>query len=209
MIIESIDYSDKYNLVILSISGEDFNISYDLYNDLQLNIDDELDFDVYKEILSEDEFNRAKNFALGKISYAQKTSFEIEKILKDNNFSNESIQKTIDFLNEYGILNDELFVKSYVSDKHNISKWAKNKIRYSLKAKKISDELIEKYLEIINDEQEYEKAYNFALKKAKNTFNIENKQKVYRYLAGKGFEFDIINKVVSEIFKWVLVMFIF
>lgn len=201
MIIESIDYSDKYNLVILRISGEDFNISYDLYNELQLNIDDELDFDIYKKILSDDEFNRAKNFALGKISYAQKTSFEIEKILKDNNFSNESIQRTIDFLNEYGILNDELFVKSYVSDKHNISKWAKNKIRYSLKSKKISDELIEKYLEIINDEQEYENAYNFALKKAKNTFNIENKQKVYRYLAGKGFEFDIINKVVGEIFK--------
>lgn len=209
MIIESIDYSDKYNLVILRISGEDFNISYDLYNELQLNIDDELDFDIYKKILSDDEFNRAKNFALGKISYAQKTSFEIEKILKDNNFSNESIQRTIDFLNEYGILNDELFVKSYVSDKHNISKWAKNKIRYSLKSKKISDELIEKYLEIINDEQEYENAYNFALKKAKNTFNIENKQKVYRYLAGKGFEFDIINKVVGEIFKWLLVTFIF
>ncbi|WP_394022802.1 regulatory protein RecX [Anaerococcus martiniensis] len=201
MIIESIDYSDKYNLVILSISGEDFNISYDLYNDLQLNIDDELDFDVYKEILSEDEFNRAKNFALGKISYAQKTSFEIEKILKDNNFSNVSIEKTISFLNEYGILNDELFVKSYVSDKHNISKWSKNKIRYSLKTKKISDELIEKYLEIINDEQEYENAYNFALKKARNDFSIENKQKVYRYLAGKGFEFDIINKVVGELFK--------
>lgn len=201
MIIESIDYSDKYNLVILRISGENFNISYDLYNELQLNIDDELDFDIYKLILNEDEFNRAKNFALGKISYAQKTSFEIEKILKDNNFSNESIQKTIDFLNEYGILNDELFVKSYVSDKHNISRWSKNKIRYSLKAKKISDELIEKYLEIINDEQEYEKAYNFALKKARNDFSIENKQKVYRYLAGKGFEYDIINKVVSEIFK--------
>lgn len=201
MIIESIDYSDKYNLVILRISGEDFNISYDLYNKLQLNIDDELDFDIYKKILSDDEFNRAKNFALGKISYAQKTSFEIEKILKNNNFSNESIQKTIDFLNEYGILNDELFVKSYVSDKHNISRWSKNKIRYSLKAKKISDELIEKYLEIINDEQEYEKAYNFALKKARNDFSIENKQKVYRYLAGKGFEFDIINKVVGELFK--------
>lgn len=209
MIIESIDYSDKYNLVILRISGEDFNISYDLYNKLQLNIDDELDFDIYKKILSDDEFNRAKNFALGKISYAQKTSFEIKKILKDHNFSNDSIQKTIDFLNEYGILNDELFVKSYVSDKHNISKWAKNKIRYSLKAKKISDELIDNYIEKIDDDEEYQNAYNFALKKAKNTFNIENKQKVYRYLAGKGFEFDIINKVVGEIFKWLLVTFIF
>lgn len=201
MIIESIDYSDKYNLVILRISGEDFNISYDLYNELQLNIDDELDFDMYKKILSDDEFNRAKNFALGKISYAQKTSFEIEKILKDNNFSNESIQRTIDFLNEYGILNDELFVKSYVSDKHNISRWSKNKIRYSLKAKKISDELIDNYIEKIDDDEEYQNAYNFALKKARNDFSIENKQKVYRYLAGKGFEYDIINKVVGEIFK--------
>lgn len=201
MIIETIDYSDKYNLVILRISGEDFNISYDLYNELQLNIDDELDFDIYKKILSDDEFNRAKNFALGKISYAQKTSFEIEKILKDHNFSNESIHKTIDFLNEYGILNDELFVKSYVSDKHNISRWSKNKIRYSLKAKKISDELIDNYIEKIDDDEECQNACNFALKKARNDFSIENKQKVYRYLAGKGFEYDIINKVVGELFK--------
>ena len=201
MIIEAIDYSDKYNLVILTISGEDFNISYDLYNDLQLNIDDELDFDIYKKILSEDEFNRAKNFALGKISYAQKTSFEIEKLLKNNDFSNEAVQKTIDFLNEYEILNDELFVKSYVADKHNIARWAKNKIRYSLKSKKISDELIDIYIEKIDDDEEYENAYNFALKKARDDFSVENKQKVYRYLAGKGFEFDIINKVVGELFK--------
>lgn len=201
MIIESIDYSDKYNLVILRISGEDFNISYDLYNELQLNIDDELDFDIYKKILSDDEFNRAKNFALGKISYAQKTSFEIEKILKDNNFSNESIQKTIDFLNEYGILNDELFVKSYVSDKHNISRWSKNKIRYSLRAKNIADSLIEDNLSEISDEQEYGKAYNFAKKKTRNDYSDKNKQKVYRYLASKGFEFDIINKVIGDIFK--------
>ena len=201
MIVKKINYSDSFNLVILTIDGEDFFISYDLYNELNIQIDDEISFDTYKIILADDQFNRAKNFALSKISYAQKTSFEIEKILKDNNFSNESIQKTIDFLNEYGILNDELFVKSYVSDKHNISKWAKNKIRYSLKAKKISDELIDNYLKEIDDDEEYENAYNFALKKAKNTFNIENKQKVYRYLAGKGFEYDIINKVVSEIFK--------
>ena len=55
MIIEKIDYSDKYNLVILTISGEDFSISYDLYNDLHLNIDDKMDFDTYKKILEDDE----------------------------------------------------------------------------------------------------------------------------------------------------------
>ena len=201
MIIENIDYSDKYNLVILTISGEDFSISYDLYNELLLNVGDQLNFDTYKGILADDEFNRGKNIALSKISYAQKTSFEIEKILKDNGFSGNTIEKVINFLNEYGILNDELYVKSYVSDKHNISRWAKNKIRYSLKAKKISDILIETYIDKISDDEEYEKAYNFALKKARDNFSMENKQKVYRYLAGKGFEFDIINKVVGELFK--------
>ena len=201
MIIEAIDYSDKYNLVILTISGEDFSISYDLYNDLLLNIDDELSFDTYKVILADDEVNRAKNLALSKISYAQKTSFEVEKLLKENDFSADTIEKTIDFLNEYGILNDEIYVKSYVADKHNISRWAKNKIRYSLKSKKINEDLINIYLDQISDEEEYENAYNFAVKKARNDFSIENKQKVYRYLAGKGFDFDIINKVVGELFK--------
>lgn len=209
MIIEAIDYSDKYNLVILTISGEDFSISYDLYNDLLLKVDDELSFATYKEILADDEFNRAKNIALSKISYAQKTSFEVEKILKENDFSSDSIEKTIDFLNDYGILNDELYVKSYVSDKHNIARWAKNKISYSLKAKKINEDLINTYLDQISDEDEYGNAYNFAVKKARNDFSIESKQKVYRYLSGKGFDFDIINKVVGELFKWVMAMFIF
>ncbi|MDU7411703.1 regulatory protein RecX [Anaerococcus sp.] len=201
MIIEAIDYSDKYNLVILTISGEDFSISYDLYNDLHLNIDDKMDFDTYKKILENDEINRAKNLALRKISYAQKTSFEVKKILKDNDYSANTIEKTIEFLNEYRILNDELYVKSYVADKHNLSRWSKNKIFYSLKSKNINEELINKYLDQISNKEEYENAYYFALKKARNNFSMENKQKVYRYLAGKGFDFDIISIVVGDLFK--------
>lgn len=201
MILEKIDYSDKYNLVILTIEGEDFNIGYDLYNDLNLQSEDELSFDTYKQILAEDQFNRAKNLALSKISYAQKTSFEIEKILKDNDFDGSTIEKTIDFLNDYGLIDDNLYVKSYVSDKHNISRWSKNKIRYSLKSKKIEDSLIETYLSEISDQEEYEKAYYFANKKAHDDFSIANKQKVYRYLASKGFEFDIINKIMDRMFK--------
>ena len=201
MIIEEIDYSDKYNLVILKISGEDFSISYDLYNDLALSKDEEISFDTYKEILADNQFNQAKNFALSKISYAQKTSFEIEKLLRGNDFDSDATSKTIEFLEEYGLIDDDMYVKSYVSDKHNISRWPKNKIRYSLKSKKIDDSLIESYLDDIPYEEEFEKALNFAKKKARDDFSNENKQKVYRYLAGKGFEFDIINKAISEVFS--------
>ena len=46
MIVEKIDYSDKFNLII-TIENEDFSISYDLYNELNIKVDDEISFDTY------------------------------------------------------------------------------------------------------------------------------------------------------------------
>ena len=61
MIVEDIEYSDKYNLVKITISNEFFYISYDFFNDLTLSIGAVIDFDLYNEILSENDFNICKN----------------------------------------------------------------------------------------------------------------------------------------------------
>ena len=201
MIIEKIDYSDKYNLIILTIAGEEFSLTYDFFNDLDLSLEDEVNFDTYKEILKENQYNMAKNFALGKISYSQKTSFELEKLLKDNDFDTDAINKTIEFLKSYKLIDDKAYVKSFINDKSNISKWSRNKIRYALRSKKIDDQLIETYLSYISDEEEFQKAYDFALKKSRGKTDYDTKQKVYRYLSSKGFEYDIISKAIGEIFQ--------
>lgn len=200
MIIKKIDYSDKYNLIILTIAGEEFSITYDFFNDLNLSLEDEVDFDTYKEILKENQYNMAKNFALGKISYSQKTSFELEKLLKDNDFDTDVINKTIEFLKSYKLIDDKSYVKSFINDKSNISKWSRNKIRYALRSKKIDDQLIETYLSYISDEEEFQKAYDFVIKKSRGKTDYDTKQKVYRYLSSKGFEYDIISKAIGEIF---------
>ena len=67
MIIENIEYSDKYNLIRLTISKEKFLIDYNLYYENNFSKGKEIDFDTYKKILANDEFNRAKNYALNKI----------------------------------------------------------------------------------------------------------------------------------------------
>jgi regulatory protein len=201
MIVEEILYSDKLNLIKLKVSNEDFYISYDFYNDLDLSKDDELDFETFKLIVNEDGYNRCKNFALKQISYSSKTSFEIRKKLRDKGFSDENIEKTIDFLKEYALVDDQAYVKSYVNDKSNISLRSKNKIFYKLKAKSIPEVTIEKYLANISDQEEYQKAKKLGSRKAKNDKSFENKQKVYRFLAGRGFSFDIISKVVDDLFK--------
>lgn len=201
MIIEKIEYSDKYNLIRLSISNERFFVDYDLYYELNLEKDEELDFATYKKILANDEYNRAKNFALSKISYSQKSTYEIKKKLAEKKFSNDVIDRVIEFLDTYGFLDDDAYVKSFITDKDEISRWSRNKISYMLKLKHVDDRLIEEYIGLVDDDRELEKASFFADKKIKDDYSFENRQKVFRHLAGKGFDIDIINRVLDERFK--------
>ncbi|MDO5047921.1 MAG: regulatory protein RecX [Anaerococcus sp.] len=202
MIVEEIGYSDKYNLVRLKISGDLLYISYDLFNNYDLHKGSSLDFKTYKEILAEDSYNKAKNYILNRISYANKTSFEIRKILKDKGYNDDIILRLIDYLNSYRLIDDETFVKSFIIDKSRINSWPKNKIRYKLKAKGISDSLIDRYIDdLIDEDDEYNKALNFAQKKARGDYSISSKNKVYRHLASKGFSFDIISRAIEEVFS--------
>lgn len=201
MIIENIEYSDKYNLIRLTISGEKFYIDYDLYYENNFEKDKEIDFSTYKLILSNDEFNRAKNFALNKISYSQKSTYEIRQKLREKKFSEDVIDKIISYLDSYGFLDDEAYVKAFIRDKDEISNWSRGKIRYMLKRKHIDDNLIDEYIYQISDEREAEKARFFADKKIKNDFSYENRAKVFRHLASKGFDIDIINMVLNERFS--------
>lgn len=201
MIIENIEYSDKYNLIRLTISNEKFYVDYDMYHENAFEVDKEIDFPTYKLILANDEFNKAKYFALNKISYSQKSTYEIRQKLKEQKFSEDVIEKIIEYLDSYGFLDDESYVKSYIRDKDEISNWSRGKIRFMLKRKHIDDNLIEDYIYMISDEREAEKARFFADKKIKNDFSYENRAKVFRHLASKGFDVDIINQVLNERFS--------
>lgn len=205
MIVEKIEYSDKYNLVKLTISREIFYISYDFFVDLNLSCDEDLDFETYKKILRENDFNRCKNEALKQISYRARTSFDLKNKLKEKKYDQEAIDKVIQFLEDYDLIDDELYVKSFVNDKSKINNWSKGKIMYKLKAKHINDGLIDTYLNEISDQEEYEKAYEAGLHKKES---IDDKNKVYRFLASRGFSYDIIRDVLGDLFKWKKPLFI-
>ncbi|MDD7306077.1 MAG: regulatory protein RecX [Peptoniphilaceae bacterium] len=200
MLVENIEYSEKYQLVKLKISGEFFYISYDFYYELNIAKDDELDFDIFKQIVDQDQFNRCKNYALKQVSYRAITSLDIRKKLRDKKYTEENIDKTIDYLKKYQLVDDEAYVRAYIKDKSTLSNWSKNKIYYKLKAKFLPDDLINKYLNMISDDEEYKKAILIAKRKAGDDLSYENKQKVYRFLYGRGFSYEIINRCLEEIF---------
>lgn len=198
MILEKIDYSDRENLIKLTISSEIFYLSYDFYNDLDIDIGDELDFNLYKDILNEDNYNRCKSYALKQISYSSKTSFDLKNKLFKKGFTEDNINKVIEFLKSFNFIDDEAYVRSFVNDKSNISSWSKAKIRFKLKAKYIDDVLIDKYIDEITYDEEYEKAKTLAKRK----YDLgKEKDKVFRFLVNRAFSYDIIKNVLEDLYQ--------
>lgn len=108
--------------------------------------------------------------------------------------------KIIRYLKEEKYLDEKRFAFSYVKDKFRYNKWGKIKIRLELHQKKIEKELIEAALEEIDEEEYKGMIIRLAKEKEKKlTYRneYERKGKLYRFLAGKGFEMDVISKIIQ------------
>ena len=108
--------------------------------------------------------------------------------------------KIIRYLKEEKYLDEKRFAFAYVKDKFRYNKWGKIKIRLELHQKRIEKELIEVALETIDLEEYKGMIIRLAKEKEKKlTYRneYERKGKLYRFLAGKGFEMDVISKIIQ------------
>ena len=111
-------------------------------------------------------------------------------------------QKLLQQLIEEGYLNEQRFVESFVRGKFRIQSWGKVRIKNELKARQISDYLIEKTLNQIN-EQDYQDTFEKQFLKAESRYQKDppqkSKQKIFGYLTQKGWEHERINLRLEQI----------
>lgn len=128
-----------------------------------------------------------------------KTEKEFAFYLSNKGFNSEAINFATTKLREYNFLNDELYVQNYIQSKKE--KKGKKTIEYELKLKGIDTEIIEKYIDdlISNQKHEIEKiAQKFIRNKPHDT---TLKAKLFRHLAGKGFDYHDISWVINKMLK--------
>lgn len=148
-------------------------------------------------------FLEAKQKIEAYCAYQERCSFEIENKLKLWGVDHEDRGRLLAFLIEHNFLNEERFAESFVSGKVNIKRWGRIKIKQQLKAKFISEYSTRKALESIDPELYYNNLVHLAefksnqLKGEKNSF--KKRVKLLMFLAGKGYEMDLINDVVNEL----------
>lgn len=181
-----------------------FSISAELVYKENLKVKDQINVESLKKLADEDNYIKCKNLALRIIERTYKSEKELRDKLALRGYEDHIIKRTINFLREYNLLNDTNYAKMYVKDKSKNQ--GKKKIKYTLLQKGIDENIIEEELEKLDKDEIREVVYEMALKK----YNILSKregdeyklsQKLYRFLMGKGYDYDLIKDVVKSIVK--------
>ena len=97
-------------------------------------------------------------------------------------------------------VNEARYAKTFASGKFRIKHWGRNKIEYALKQKNISAYCIDLALKEISDEEYHLVITQLINKKAMQIADDQyiKKNKIARYIIGKGFESELVWKLIHE-----------
>ncbi len=143
-------------------------------------------------------FSKIKNWC----AYQERSQCEIRQKLFEYGLYSNDVEQLIVKLIEENFLNEERFTNAFVSGKFNIKHWGKIKIKIELRKHKVSDYLLKKSLQNIDDKT-YIKTLNKVIEKKMKITPEKNKQKlkykVIQYALSRGFEHDLILEQIDSI----------
>lgn len=149
-----------------------------------------------KQLTFEQAYKRIANLC----SKSEKCKSDIKTKLKIWKINSENSEEIISLLEKYNFINEKRYARFFVKDKLKFNKWGRLKIRRELENKKIPEEYIKTGLDEINHENYINiltKLLNQKAKTIKESDNYKKKIKLVRYASGKGFESEIIFKILN------------
>ncbi|MDE7163910.1 MAG: RecX family transcriptional regulator [Clostridiales bacterium] len=158
----------------------------------RLKIGDEITADELKRVVEKSELNSAFERAVGYLSASPRAKKEIMRYLADKGYDKNIIEQTVAKLDAYHYIDDYLYAQSYIKSKSK--KYGAFRISAELRQKGIAQEIIDELQGDAPEDNIIEIA-NKYLKSHKSA----DKQKLKRFLAGRGFSWDSINGAVSQL----------
>lgn len=148
-----------------------------------------------ENIQLQSEKQTALNKVLRLINTRYKTQKEVQDYLHQKGYLPQVIYYVLEKLNEYHYIDDERYVDSYIASHKNFGKL---KLKQELYQKGISQTIIDAKLEV-EDFDQTEQICTLAQKYMKNKDDTkENYIKLFKYLMGKGFEYETIKSALNK-----------
>ncbi|MEI6947569.1 regulatory protein RecX [Paraflavisolibacter sp. H34] len=135
-------------------------------------------------------------------AYQERSHLEVQQKLRELGVYRQEHDEIIASLIEDNYLNEERFALHFAGGKFRMKEWGRKKIYYGLREKGVSDYLINKALKSL-DEDDYEQTLARLAEKKYESLKGEQylvrKKKTQDFLMQKGFEPELINKVLSSL----------
>lgn len=199
-IITSIKPQKKKNRVNIYLDDK-FGFGIDLENfvKLGLKIEQELTDEEIEKIVKKAEFQKTLDKLLRFATLRPRSGKEISLWLKRKKVHESLHEELFNRLKHLDLIDDEKFAKWWVEQRQSFRPKPKRIMNYELRMKGIKKEIIEKVLgeEEIDEEKMARELLEKKMYKWQGLPAGEARQKMLQYLAGKGFSWEIVEKVVK------------
>lgn len=155
-----------------------------------------------KKLTKEQVFQKLKHYC----GYQERCHSEVKEKAYSFKLRKAEVEELLSTLIEEGYLNEERFSILFAGGRFRIKQWGRNKIKYELKQKKISDYCIRKALNNI-DEKEYLSTVEKLAKKKWASVNDPGTNlfikmaKTREFLLQRGYESEIVNRTLAGLTK--------
>lgn len=146
------------------------------------------------------DYKEALNRAADLCSRQEQSTGQIREKLKRWNVNDSDIEGILDQLQKEKFIDDQRFAAFFVKDKFNLNHWGKIKIAHLLRHKGIPENDIQEALEQIDEEAYLQTCLELVSRKSatlKDKNPYTRKGKLYKFAAGRGFEPDLIHRVLN------------
>lgn len=187
---------DRVNVYLDDEFG--FGIDLDNFVLLHLKVDQELTDEEVVEIVKKAEFQKTWEKLLRFAMVRPRSEKEIRDYFRRKKIHESMHEELLEKLKHFELLDDEKFAKWWVDQRIQFKSKSKRVIQMELRQKGISKEIIDSVLEETPMDEE-KMAKELLEKKAYKWKNLEpraRRQKISQYLAGKGFSWEVIEKVI-------------
>lgn len=158
-----------------------------------------------EQIKAEDEFMLARQATARYLQLRLHSTNEIKYYLRRKEFSEDNINRTIEYFKTKGDINDVLFAEKYIQSKRKLKPVGKLKLKKELIEKGVDKNIIDEILRnIIADEDELQAAQLLLQKKLKSLKDKPKEklfQSLYNYLLYNGIPSHLAIAVIKKEIK--------
>lgn len=182
----SIFVNDKYS----------FSLSELALINAELKLGQELSKDELAKLKEESDLDKAYNRVLNLLARRARSEWEIRDYLKRKKYEEDTIERLLNKLSDRRLVNDLAFAQAWVENRRLLKNMSKRKLTQELRAKRVSDEIIEEVMGM--DETDELEVLKELIAKKRTQTRYKDELKLMQYLSRQGFNYTDIKTVLND-----------